>query len=174
MGPGGLTPLGSTAYKVPSHVEESMLRTIAPALLLAACSPQNAEITNASYVAFFSDGTSLSLSKGEVDPADQGWASSYNIDCREFETQAEEDTLKLQDPPPLEICGNNNWPPVYEEWAVQAGFRVVSEDIEPWRGEAVITAEGDLQIGFHHTMTGGADMRIIIAVDPDFAPTECV
>jgi hypothetical protein len=149
-----------------------MLRFTAPVLLLAACAPQNAQISNASYVAFLSEGTSLSLAKEEVDPTRDGWSASYNVDCREFETQAEENTLRLDEP--IDICGNQVWPPLYEEWATQAGYRVVSEEIDAWRGEAVITAEGDLQIGFHHTMNGGADMRVIIVVDPDFAPQRCV
>ncbi|MBX2801326.1 MAG: hypothetical protein KTR31_26850 [Myxococcales bacterium] len=146
------------------------VRTIAPILLLGACTPQNAELTSGSYVAFFSDGTSLSLLQEEVDPSDPGWQESYIFDCRTFDD--ENPGQRIEDF--IRVCGPNSWPPVHETWATTAGFRVVSEPLEPWRGEAVITAEGDLQISFHHRMTGGSDMRIIAVVDPDFQPTECL
>ncbi|MEQ1504605.1 MAG: hypothetical protein ABMB14_20365 [Myxococcota bacterium] len=137
--------------------------------VLAACAPNNAELTEGSYIAFLSDGTSLSLAKEKVDPAD--YATTYNVDCREFETPEDEAALRLPDA--LKICGPNVWPPDYEQWAVQAGFRVVEEDLDPWRGEALITSEGDLQLSFHHHVPGGADFRIIFTVDPDFGPTTC-
>ncbi len=65
------------------------------------------------------------------------------------------------------------YPAENEVWINQAGFRVVTEELEPWRGEAVITAEGDLQIGFHHRLPGGADFRFTFTIDPDFQPTRC-
>lgn len=144
-------------------------RTLVPLLLLAACTPQNAELTEGSYAAFIAEGSSLSLQKGEVDPQD--YPQTWNVDCREFENQADEAALRLEDP--LKICGQNNWPPEYEAWAVQSGYRVVTEPIEPWRGEALITAEGDMQVAFHHRLPGGADFRFVFAIDPDFGPVAC-
>lgn len=149
-----------------------MSRTLAPSLLtalLAGCAPQTAQLIDGSYIAFLSDGTSLSLAKEEIDPAD--YSGSYNVDCREFETPEDEEALKLEDP--IAICGPNVWPPQHEEWAVQSGFRVVHEDLAPWRGEAIITSEGDLQITFHHRAPGGADIRWAFSVDPKFQPTTC-
>ncbi len=152
----------------------SNVKSIVPVLLLAACAPQNAQLTSGSYVAFLSDGTSLSLVKETVNPDDPSWPASYNMDCREFEDEADERNFKLDDP--IQICGQNNWPPAHEQWADQAGYRVVSEDITPWRGEAVINSEGDLQIGFHHYVRGDkkSDMRLIMSVKPAFQPTTCV
>jgi hypothetical protein len=164
----------------------SMRRTVvAPlaALLAAACAPQNAEITNGEYIAFLSDGTSLSLQKETIVPAD--YDNTYNIDCRDlngdgiFDREDREDPLRLEEPLGG-ICGKA-WAdpadpasdPFYETWITQAGFRVVQEQMEPWRGEAIITAEGDLQIGFHHRVPGGADTRFIIALNPNFQPTRC-
>lgn len=149
-----------------------MNRTLVPLVLLAACKPNNAEIVDGSYAAFIADGTSLSLQKGEVDPAE--YAKTWNVDCREFEDPADEASLRLDDP--LKICGPNTWPPAYEEWALQAGFRAVTEPLDPWRGEAIMTAEGDLQLSFHHRLPGprGADMRFAFTVDPDFSPVSCL
>lgn len=147
-----------------------MNRTLVPLVLLAACVPNNAELQNASYAAFIAEGSSLSLLKEEVDPSD--YENNWNVDCREFEDPADAEALQLDDA--LKICGENKWPPVYEQWATQAGFRVVTEELDPWRAEALATAEGDIQISFHHTLPGGADMRFVFAVDPDFAPVTCL
>jgi hypothetical protein len=151
-------------------------------LALAACTPNNAVLTSGSYIAFEDDGTSLSLAKGKLDPTDYG-QNFWNLDCREFASQEDEDALRIgcddddcdpdADPPPIDICGGAKWPPIHEEWAQQSGFRVVTEDLDPWRGEALITSEGDLQIAFHYKVPGGADSRFVLAVDPDFAPTTC-
>lgn len=152
-----------------------MYRVLVPTLFLAACAANNAELTEGSYVAFISDRTSLSLTKGTIDPSD--YEGMYEVDCRSFEdgtfaSQDDEDSLRLEDW--VKICGPEVWPPQYEQWATQAGFFVVEEELEPWRGEALITSEGDLQISFHHRVPGGQDMRFVISVDPDFSPTTCV
>lgn len=150
-------------------------KNVVPFLLLAACAPNSAVLESGKYVALFSEGTSLSLGKEEVDPTNAEFTHSYNLDCREWEDERTRRQLELEDGIP---CGpldpeNENGGAVHEVWVNEAGFRVVSEDLEPWRGEAFIGAEGDLQIGFHHRLPGGADMRFIFTVDPDFQPTAC-
>ena len=185
-----------------------------PFLLLAACTPQNAQLVSGSYVALLSEGTSLSLSNGDVVPETYG--TNYTIDCRDagdFFTNVEEETfirrgvfacqpdeerrlegsiecgdIAVRDDYPVAVPAEFNWcsrpddadgtdfadwPLQHETWANQAGFRVVAEELAPWRGEATITGEGDLQIGFHHALPSGADMRFIFAVDPDFQPLVC-
>ncbi|MEQ1568554.1 MAG: hypothetical protein ABMA64_23150 [Myxococcota bacterium] len=147
------------------------MNRLVPTLLFAiACTPNNATLVSGRYMTFISDGTSLSLAKEAVDPTD--YPGYYQVDCREFETQEEEDATRLPDYIP--ICGANQWPPLYESWGTQAGFHVVTESLDPWRGEAVIMAEGDLNLSFHHRVPGGADMRFVFAIDPDFAPQTCV
>lgn len=143
--------------------------SILASLAVSACAPNNAKLTDGSYIAFLSDGTSLSLAKEKIVPED--YDQNWTVDCRDFETPEDEEALKLDNA--LKICGPVNWPPLYEEWAKQAGFRVVTEQLDPWRGEALITAEGDLQISFHHHAPGGADMRFVLSVDPDFGPVTC-
>ncbi|MCB9686109.1 MAG: hypothetical protein H6735_13800 [Alphaproteobacteria bacterium] len=137
-------------------------------LLAAACAPQNAEITSGSYIAFLADDNSLTLAKERIDPTDFGTA--YNVDCRDFASDEEEAALRLDNP--LDICGGAKWPPEYEEWGIQSGYHVFTEPLEPWRGEALITGEGDLQIAFHQHIQG-QDLRVIMTVDPDFGPVSC-
>jgi len=147
-----------------------MHRLVPTLLLLAACAPNNAVLTDGSYITFLADSTSLSLAKDEV-PLDK-YKVSYNIDCRQFDTP--DDKAALQLPDALDICGPKHWPPAYESWANEGAFRVVQEDLDPWRGEAVITAEGDLQVAFHHHIPGGQDLRFVFSIDPDFSPQHCI
>lgn len=70
--------------------------------------------------------------------------------------------------------GDGYWPPVQEDWLSRDGFHVVSGELEPWRGEGIVTHEGDLLVGFHHSMPGGADIRFQFALDRFFQPTECI
>jgi len=157
-----------------------MFVRIAPltVLLAVGCKPQTAELTAGDYFAFMSEATSFSLLKGSVDPEKWKDDQRFVVDCRDFGTKKENDVLKLPDP--LKICkkwedgdGDGHPAPEVEAWMGQGGFHVLTEPLEPWRGEAVITAENDLQLSFHHRIPGGSDFRFSIVVDPDFQPTEC-
>lgn len=145
-----------------------MLRPIPSFLLLLSvgCAPQNAELTEGTYWTFLSYNSSRTLFEGNVDldAADD----YYAIDCRQL--QEGEEHL----PNALDICGSDNWPPRHEGWLRRDAFEVISEPLEPWRGEAVITSEGDLQITFHHRPPGSEDFRFAIAINPDFEPLRCV
>ncbi len=132
------------------------------ALLSLGCSPQNAELGEASMVAFFPASTSrnaLPSSDIEFDEADV----AFNIDCTGQSLLAS----------PRDIC-NQAWPPEHEGWAEQDAYKVIAEKIDAFRGEGIITSEGDFQIAFHHRLPGGEDFRFIAVVDPVFQPTECV
>ena len=103
---------------------------------------------------------------------------AYVVDCRDFGTKKENDVLKIADA--LNVCkdwsdrdGDGHPAPEVEAWMGQGGFHALTEPLAPWRGEAILTAENDLQISFHHRLPGGADFRFSIVVDPDFQPTEC-
>lgn len=142
------------------------------ALLLAAgCAPQSAVLTDGQYWAFLSDGTSFSLSKGTVDPTQ--FENNWNIDCRDL-TERERAAIGLEEPL-TDVCSST--PGLvdvrHESWLSQSAWHVVNERIDPWRGEAIITSEGDFQVGFHHRLPGGSDFRFSFAVDPDFQPTRC-
>ena len=76
-----------------------------------------------------------------------------------------------------EYCENEAdgfWPPRQEAWLGQDGYEVITEALDPWRGEGLVTHEGDLLVGFHHHMPGKADLRFQFAIDRFFQPTECV
>jgi len=144
-----------------------MIRRLAPAALVVAlgCAPQNAELTEGAYKIYLSEGSSLTISQERVDLVDAEIA--YNIDCRTLADERD----RLEEP--LDVCGNPAWPPAHEGWIGQDAYRVMGETLEPWRGEAIMTSEGDLQVGFHHRLTGGEDMRFAFVVDPVFQPQVC-
>jgi hypothetical protein len=171
------------------------MNRISPLLALFAlmgCNPQNAELTSGSYTMFVSKNTSTVISQEKIDFSK--FENTWNIDCRILEDQE----LRLEDP--LDICNGYNEfvgsktrtdvgddgqegteDDVYEYdsvehegWVNLDGFQVAHETLAPWRGEAIMTSEGDLHITFHHRLNGGEDMRFGIAVDPKFKPRRCV
>ena len=141
-------------------------------IALAACNPQNAELTSGSYTMFISKNTSTVISQKKVDL--DKFENQWNIDCR---TLADEE-LRLPDA--LDICngfndlvGTADRTVSHEGWINLDGFHVVHENLNPWRGEAVMTSENDLHLVFHHRLNSGEDMRFAIAVDPFFKPRIC-
>jgi len=129
----------------------------------AACTPQTAQITDGAYIAFLPDSTSRTVIDGKV--AIDEAPVHFNVDCTDHNPL-------LPDARP--ICNDAVWPPEHEGWAGQDGLRVMADRLEPWRGEALITSEGDVQIGFHNRLPGGEDFRFAVVVDPKFQPTRCV
>ncbi len=157
----------------------SRLRFALPLFAAIGCAPQNTQLTSGSFIAFLSDSNSASLATGRIDPTDEeAWNNeeegtyTYNIDCREFETPAERQALRLPDP--INICQGDTWPPEHEQWAERAAYRVVGGDLDAYRGDALVNSEGDVQFAFHHRLPGGEDFRWVFAVDPDFQPTTCL
>lgn len=157
---------------------------LASALLAPACAPQSAQLVEGDFTGFLSVSDSLTAFKGNIpvgEDAEGTWERYHTVDCRDFETAetpAENEQLRL--PGRLQICrgddgvGNADWPPRHETWLDGRGFHVFGETLDPWRGEAILTSEGDLQIGFHHRLPGGVDFRFIFVVNPNFQPRACV
>lgn len=169
------------------------MRRLALAFLLpaAACAPQNATMVSGDFTAFLGASSSITLSKGLVNVDD--FALRTALDCRDFADvgAAGDEELRLGNGPGTErdqrlpICAGDRkegggrvtdaeWPPVHEAWMTRDGFVVVGDSLDPWRGEAVITSEGDAQITFHQRLPGGEDFWFAFVVDPDFGPHQCV
>jgi hypothetical protein len=152
-------------------------------LLFTACAPQNVSLEG-DFTALLSDNGSVTLDRGnlKLDEFDR----QYAIDCRDFATarsDEENEVLRLNNRLPLcrgdvnedgVTVSREDWPPQHETWLDNDGFVVVGSAFDPWRGEAIITSEGDVQIAFHQRLPGGEDFRFAIAVDPDFQPRTCV
>lgn len=160
-----------------------MIAIIPMALALATgCKPHNAELNEANVRTFLGVSTSPTIFKSALNLDSfekQKNGRHYQIDCRTFENEEDEALFRLENAPECDPDafnhGTRNAPVYNEPWILQEGYEVVSQDIEEWRGEAIMTWEGDFQITFH-SRVGGAndDFRFAIVVDPDFQPTECV
>lgn len=152
--------------------------------LLAGCAPQNAHVEEGDFTVFLSATNSPTVDKGKLDIEAFGTTEGFErrpaIDCREFTDvtkQKEIDALRLQDR--AQICPGDAdpsplWPPAHETWLADTGYYVLGGKLDPWRGEAIVTSEGDIQIGFHQRVPGGEDFRFSFVVNPDFQPTQCV
>ena len=53
------------------------------------------------------------------------------------------------------------------------GYYLLQQPLEPWRAEAFINGEGDLQFSFHHYLPNDEDFRFTVAIDPRFRPVVC-
>jgi hypothetical protein len=162
-----------------------MRPTILATLLLAtACGPQNAQIVAGDYAGFLAASNSLTVIKDNLKYED--FQTNYAIDCRDFATarnERENEQLRLEGRIPVcrgdtredgSTVAREDWPPPHEVWLDNDGFRVIGDPLEPWRGEAIMTSEGDFQLTFHQRLPGGEDFRFAIVVDPVFRPRDCV
>lgn len=61
----------------------------------------------------------------------------------------------------------------YMNWLDDKGFYLKTDELTTWREEAVLTAEGDLQLTVH-MQTEFGDVRFGWVIRPNFNPTECV
>lgn len=156
---------------------------LTPALLISAavlgstaCSPQNATISQGQYSAFLSITTSAVFVEGTVDVEEL--QNSWVWDCRVLAPTVERpegaDMSLCNDPEEGEgvKVGDTAGGIQHETWANNGGFVGIQEDLDPWRGEGVITSEGDLNVTFHHRISG-SDFRFAFVIDPTFQPTEC-
>ena len=50
----------------------------------------------------------------------------------------------------------------------------MSGQLEPWRTEAMLNGEGDVQLTTHHRLGNGEDFRFTFSIKPNFAPIECL
>lgn len=139
-----------------------------------ACNPQSADLDRGTFTAFLSRNTSQIYIEDNIPIED--FAFNWNIDCRGIpsEDPRRDETAEgncLEANRGISVDGAEVQ---HESWLNRDAFDVVHDDIDPWRGEAIMTSEGDLQITFHHRLPGGEDFRFAFVVDPEFQPRRCV
>jgi hypothetical protein len=157
--------------------------------LLAGCTPQDGEVT-ANYAVYLAAASSQNLTRMErqgTDVAAQAEKLGLEpIDCRDL-------TLTYTEPEEIEAarldgvnyaadcCEGGDGEecdgiqqPKWFGWMDDYAYYVREGKVDPYRVEAVITTEGDLQLTVHMDVPGFGDFRFGWVVDPDFQPTECV
>lgn len=70
----------------------------------------------------------------------------------------------------------------FNTWITDDGYYGLTGDIKPWRTEALLNAEGDLQLTVHVELPAdknnsdaeAQDFRFNFSIDPDFDPLDCL
>lgn len=142
-----------------------------------ACAPQNATLTEGAYTAMLSRNTSSVFVGDQVQVDEIAATGTVNVvDCLSYENESQRTEGALP------ICNdglgilvprsNGGTALKHETWLDRDVFSVASEPLDAWRGEAVMTSEGDLQLAFHHRLPGN-DFRFVMVLDPNFQPVRC-
>ena len=61
----------------------------------------------------------------------------------------------------------------YYNFLQNDGYYLLDQTVEPWRTEAIINGEGDVQLTVHHALPQNEDFRFHFSIKPDFMPTHC-
>lgn len=61
----------------------------------------------------------------------------------------------------------------FHNFLQEDGFYAIKGELTPWRTEAIIGGEGDIQISIHQDLGAGADFRFMFTIKPAFRPTRC-
>ncbi len=136
-------------------------------LLLAACSPQDVTLTDASYHTWLAASTSGTIAQHEyADKADSSEWFTDDADIQYIDCFSNPD-------------GCTDFDPSYQYWLAEDDYYVVQNEVTSWRSEAIMTSEGDFQITVHHELDSsvgdaGEDFRFAFVIDPNFQPTVCI
>ena len=131
-------------------------------LLLSGCAPQDATITG-TYTTWLAASSSATVDEGALDLAGATKFNCTGLDVLGFEQST---CSKADDP---------GWfDPEFFTWLDDDAYYVQRGALEPWRSEAILTSEGDLQLTFHMDLGDDQDFRVAWVIDPDFEPTVCV
>ncbi len=101
-------------------------------------------------------------SQGNYNPLDGECDGAYDDDCNEEDVAAF--AAECEQVRSLEK----------NTWIVDDGYYALSGDIDPWRSEALINSEGDLQLTVHVDLGDDQDFRYVWSIDPGFAPDDCL
>ena len=53
------------------------------------------------------------------------------------------------------------------------GYYALTGELDPWRTEALLNGEGDLQLTVHHRLGDNQDFRYAFSINPNFNPVTC-
>lgn len=146
-----------------------------PLLLATGCAPHDGTVTG-SYLAYFSDGSSLVLdeiTRGRgIDLTEQDNLDRLGltpVDCRFLEEEDEAKRIPGVDYEAECDFGTPKWFAFFEYYS----YYMKTQKISPYRVEAVLTSEHDLQLTVHQNVPRFGDFRFGWVIDPHFQPRVC-
>ncbi|MDP2312274.1 MAG: hypothetical protein Q8P41_05160 [Pseudomonadota bacterium] len=155
-------------------------------LLFAGCTPQDAEVTG-DFAIFLAAASSENIDRLERTGTDveaaPGKLGLTPIDCRDLQSLETVEAIEAARLAGVdyaaECCSEGDGEdctPIQARWfgwLDDYAYFLNEGKIEPWRTEAVLTTEGDLQLTVHMDFPQWGDFRFGWVIDPDFQPTEC-
>lgn len=144
---------------------------------LAGCSPQDGEVTG-SYALYMAAESSQNIEELKArrvpfnsdDAGERADAydnlGMYPVDCRPLDDEA----ARLADADYADCTRDPNW----YGWLDDFSYYVKEGELKPYRVEAVITSEHDIQLTAHIDIPKFGDFRFGWVIDPDFQPQVCV
>jgi hypothetical protein len=153
-------------------------------IFLAACSPNHATIENGQWFAWLATNSSKVFIDeslpflGSLDETDN-YSEAMSVRLFECSGRVAGDDGYTKSQEGIqhttgEDCSDiNNISFENHKFLQNDGFYLLQEDIEPWRTEALINGEGDLQLTVHHALPDNEDFRFSFTIAPDFQPTTC-
>ncbi len=151
-----------------------VLLSLPLSVALVACTPHDAEVTG-SYSSYFAAASSENIYRLEaklVDFSNSNTRDKYkftSVDCRALDDEAD----RLPGAEDYETDCAAGDPDLYP-WLNQYAYYLREENLDPWRIEAVMTTEGDIQLTVHSKVSNIGDFRFGWVIDPDFQPMQCV
>lgn len=157
-----------------------MMSTIA---LLAGCNPQDAEVQGDFAVFLDAENSEnivrLNAEEPVADRLDK--LGLTPIDCRDLSSLTEEEQAEERLPgvdyaaacPADATTTWFTWLQFFQYYKRSGTFGAEGADETPWRSEAVLTSEGDLQLTVHMKLDPIGDFRFGWVIDPAFQPVEC-
>ncbi len=118
---------------------------------------------------------------GTTDGSEASYITGGSCVCGEDDTPSCF-AMSYEDCPVLEECAMITGDPTdmnstgteYYTFLKNDGYYLLDQGVEPWRTEALINGEGDLQLTVHHALPGNQDFRFHFTINPDFQPVHCV
>lgn len=155
--------------------------------LLVGCNPQDAEV-NGQFALYLDAKSSENIRRLDARNPVANRLDALEltpVDCRPLVDREEE---RLDGVDYQADCGaadeaTGEWAAGEPEWMtwltgypyyLRQGEFGTDKELAPWRTEAVLTSEGDLQLTVHVRMEPFGDFRFGWVVDPDFQPQACV
>lgn len=149
------------------------------AATLSGCTPHDGEVSG-DYLVYLSKGSSLNIQDIEdarlIDLGKQDNLDRFGltpVDCRALAESDEGQRLPLVDYAADCTDGTDPIDTEWFWWLLYYPFYKKEGKIDPYRVEAILTSEHDLQLTVHMDVPKFGDLRFGWVVDPLFQPTQC-